>query len=135
MYKNILVPIAADHDPSTASALKVARTLAGEGAKITTLTVIEAIPGYVSAHLPEGQLQKTMRDVEAGLKAEIGDAKDVSVKVVEGHSARSILDYADSAKVDCIVMASHRPDITDYFLGSTASRVVRRAKCAVHVLR
>lgn len=135
MYKNILVPIAADHDPSTAASLEVARALAAPGAKITTLTVVEAMPGYVSAHLPEGQLQKTMRDVEAGVRADVGDAKDVTVKVVEGHSARSILDFADSAKVDCIVMASHRPDITDYFLGSTAARVVRRAKCAVHVLR
>ncbi len=135
MYKNILVPIAADHDPSTEGVLEVARALAADGAKITTLTVIEAMPGYVSAHLPEGQLEKTLRDVEAAMKAEIGAGSDISVKVVEGHSARSILDYADSAKVDCIVMASHRPDITDYFLGSTAARVVRRAKCAVHVLR
>ena len=60
---------------------------------------------------------------------------DVTPVVVDGHSARTILDYAEEHGVDCIVMASHRPDITDYFLGSTAARVVRHAACAVHVLR
>jgi universal stress protein F len=33
------------------------------------------------------------------------------------------------------VIASHRPGIQDYFLGSTASRVVRHANCTVHVMR
>ena len=135
MYKNILVPIAADHDPSTAGVLNVARALASDGAKITALTVVETMPGYVAAHLPEDQMAHTKREIEAGLKEDLAGAQDVTVKVVEGHAARSILDYAESEGVDCIVMASHRPDISDYFLGSTASRGVRRAQCAVHVLR
>ena len=135
MYKNILVPIAADHDPNTAATLNVARALAAEGAKITALTVVEAMPGYILNELPEGQLEKTMREVETGLKSDFAGAGDVTVVVVEGHSSRTILDYAEGKKIDCIVMASHRPDITDYFLGSTAARVVRHAKCAVHVLR
>ncbi len=59
----------------------------------------------------------------------------VDAKIIEGHSARTIIDYADTNKVDCIVIGSHRPDLRDYFLGSTASRVVRHAKCAVHVYR
>ncbi len=40
MYMNILVPVAADHDKHTGKALNVARALAGEGAKITVLTVV-----------------------------------------------------------------------------------------------
>ena len=135
MYKNILVPVAADHDPRTGGALDVARTLAAEGAKITALTVVEALPGYIQSQLPEGQVRQTVLDVEAGLKADLGGVSDVAPVVVEGHSARTILDFAEEQGVDLIVMASHRPDITDYFLGSTASRVVRHAHCAVHVLR
>ena len=135
MYKNILVPIAADHDPHTGEALDVARALSADGAKITALTVVEAMPGYIVSQLPEGQLEKTRQEVETGLKADLGGVSDVTPVVVEGHSARTILDYAEEQGIDCIVMASHRPDITDYFLGSTAARVVRHAKCAVHVLR
>lgn len=135
MYSNILVPVAADHDPNTDAALNVARTLAGQGAKITALTVIEAMPGYVASQLPEGQFEKTVAAVTEGLKQDMAGASDVVIEVIEGHSARSILDYAEKNRIDCIVMASHRPDISDYFLGSTASRVVRHAQCAVHVLR
>lgn len=135
MYSNILVPIAADHDPHTSEALDVARALAAKGAQITALTVVEAMPGYILNQLPEGQMDKTRAEVEAGLKADLGGVANVKPVVIEGHSARGILDYAEEHGVDCIVMASHRPDITDYFLGSTAARVVRHAKCAVHVLR
>jgi nucleotide-binding universal stress UspA family protein len=68
------------------------------------------------------------------LKGEVGSA-DVRTVAVTGHSARSILDYAEAHDVDCIVIASHRPGLQDFFLGSTAARVVRHATCAVHVVR
>jgi nucleotide-binding universal stress UspA family protein len=55
--------------------------------------------------------------------------------MLKGHIGRTIADYAAEAAVDCIVIGSHRPGLTDYFLGSTAARVVRHAPCAVHVLR
>ena len=37
--------------------------------------------------------------------------------------------------VDLIIVASHRPGLQDYFLGSTAAKVVRHAKCSVLVIR
>lgn len=135
MYKNILVPIAADHDPHTGKALNVARALLAEGGRITALTVVEAMPGYIQSQMPEGQAQRMHDEVEAGLKAELGGVADVTPVVIEGHSARSILDFAEEKGIDCIVMASHRPGLADYLLGSTAARVVRHAQCSVHVLR
>lgn len=134
MYKNILVPIATDHDPHTDQALAVARLLAGEGASITALTVVEAIPEYIAVQLPAGQIEKTQNAAVSALKGELKEA-GVKVVAVSGHSGRTILDWAGENDVDCIVMASHRPDLSDYFLGSTAARVVRHAQCAVHVLR
>jgi universal stress protein F len=55
--------------------------------------------------------------------------------LVWGHSGRTILDWAEANAVDCIVIASHRPGLQDYLLGSTAGRVVRHARCSVHVVR
>jgi nucleotide-binding universal stress UspA family protein len=55
--------------------------------------------------------------------------------LVEGHSGRTILDWADKHGVDCIIIASHRPGMQDLLLGSTATTVVRHARCAVHVIR
>ena len=70
-----------------------------------------------------------------GLSEDMAGADDVDIAVVSGHAGRTILDFAGEQGIDCIVMNSHRPDLTDYFLGSTAARVVRHARCAVHVLR
>ncbi len=135
MYNNILVPIATDHDPNTDQAIEIARRLSAEGARITALTVVECIPDYIGTHLPHGHLELARQEMQTDLEASLGQAADVKVVVVSGHSGRTILDWADENDVDCIVMASHRPDLSDYFLGSTASRVVRHAQCAVHVLR
>ena len=69
------------------------------------------------------------------MKAELHDDAHIAMKVVEGHAGRSIVDYAEKNGVDLIVIASHRPGLQDFFLGSTAARVVRHAQCCVHVLR
>ena len=55
--------------------------------------------------------------------------------MIEGHSGRSILDWAEENGPDLIIIASHRPGMQDLLLGSTASQVVRHARCAVHVVR
>jgi len=135
MYKNILVPIALDHGPKSGEALAVARELLAEGGKITALTVMEAIPPYVSQYLPAEQEARAREETHSALLAELGGAGDVKVDVVTGHAGRTILDYAEEHGMDLIVIASHRPGLQDYFLGSTAARVVRHAPCAVHVVR
>ncbi|MCI2399209.1 universal stress protein [Aliiroseovarius subalbicans] len=135
MYKNILVPIALDHERSGKKALSIAQVLADEGAKITALHVMEEIPSYVAQYLPEGQLEANTKELEARLKGELAGNPGVEVQVVEGHAGHTIVDFAAHNDVDCIVVASHRPGLQDYFLGSTAARVVRHAPCAVHVSR
>ena len=135
MYKNILVPVALDHGHGTSTAMKVAQELRDEGGKITLLSVVEAIPGYVASYLPEGQMDKNRAEVETSLKADAGGVKGVNTKVIVGHPGGSIVDYAKDHDVDLIVIASHKPGLQDFFLGSTAARVVRYSQCAVHVLR
>lgn len=135
MYKNILVPVALDHEHGTAEAMKVAQNLRSDGGKITLLSVIEAIPGYVASYLPEGQMEKNRHEVEVTLKADAGGVKGVESKVITGHAGGSIVDYAKDHDIDLIIVASHKPGLQDFFLGSTAARVVRYSQCAVHVLR
>ena len=135
MYKNILVPIAPDHGADSANALEAARLLADSEARITALTVADEIPGYVVQQLPEGLLENTRGEMLAALKADLGGVAGVNADMVTGHAGRTIVDYADAHGADCIVIASHRPGLQDYFLGSTAARVVRHAKCTVVVIR
>ena len=135
MYKNILVPIALEHERDTGAAMNIAHRLLAEGGKITALHVMEALPGYATQYLPEGHLENRHGEMMAALKAELGGVMDVTPVVVTGHAGRSITDYAEDHGIDCIVIASHRPGLQDYLLGSTAARVVRHAACAVHVIR
>lgn len=135
MYKNILVPIALDHEHDSSEALTIAQRLLADGGTVTALHVIEELPAYVAQQLPEGQLESAKAETQRLLERETTGTPNVSTKVVRGHSGRTILDYAKEYGTDCIVIASHRPGLQDYLLGSTAARVVRHAQCAVHVLR
>ena len=135
MYKNILVPIALDHGRDSNEALKIARVLADEGAKITALHVMEEVPSYVAQYLPEGQMESNEKELKNRLTSELAGVAGIEVAVVAGHAGHTIVDYAAHNEIDCIVVASHRPGLQDYFLGSTAARVVRHAPCAVHVSR
>lgn len=136
MYRNILVPIAFDHAERAQAAFDAAEALRTDDGHITLLHVMEEIPAYVDTLLPEGLHEHTAETALTRLR-EIAapDRAHVSVAAVWGHAGRTILEVAAEKGCDCIVVASHRPGLEDYFLGSTAARVVRHANCAVHVLR
>ena len=135
MYTNILVPIALDdEDDRAAKAIATAKGLASDGARITLLHVVDAVPSYAISYIPDDILAATRKGIDAEmtrLAAGIG----AIFEVIDGHSGRSILDYAKEHGNDLIVIASHRPGMQTLLLGSTATHVVRHAECAVHVLR
>jgi nucleotide-binding universal stress UspA family protein len=137
MYKNILVPVAPHHPANTDEAIKLAQALRAEGGQITLLSTLEAIPGYASQYLPSDQLEKNMASIKARLVEDAEGVSDVSVKVmmVGGSAGVAVVEYAEEHGNDLIIIASHKPGLKDYFLGSTAARVVRHATCAVHVVR
>lgn len=135
MYSHILVPIALDHDRDTDRAMAVARALLSDGGKLTALTVLEELPSYASQYLPEDHAEAQKQEVLALMREKLGFPEDVEVATLHGPAGQEILHYAETHGVDLIVVASHRPGLQDYFLGSTAGRVVRHAACAVHVVR
>lgn len=134
MYKKVLVPMALDHGISQHT-LEVARALSADGGEIVALHVYEMPQGSVSAYLDKDMVAKGFRAAASVLREKIEDIEGVTSDIVKGHTARTIIDYANGRDFDCIVIGSHKPGLSDYFLGSTASRVVRHAGCAVHVHR
>lgn len=135
MYRNILVPIAFDHERDTADALKVARTLAEKGTRVTFLHVMEEASPFALSYMPQGYMEELRIAIQAELNEMANSFENGVGVLLEGHSSRTILQWAKENEVDCIVIASHRPGMQDYLLGSTAAHVVRHAHCAVHVLR
>ncbi|MCR9109887.1 universal stress protein [Marivita sp. XM-24bin2] len=135
MYSNILVPIALDNeDDRTPQALNIAKTLAADGATITLLHVVEAVPSYAISYISSDILDATRKGIESEM-ARLAAENGANSVVIEGHAGRSILDYAEEQGNDLIVIASHRPGMQTLLLGSTATHVVRHALCSVHVLR
>ncbi|SHH29672.1 universal stress protein [Marivita hallyeonensis] len=134
MYNKILVPMALDHGISPQS-LQVARVLAGGTGRIVALHVYEMPQGTVSAYVDEDVIKAGFANAKTRMDEKLADVEDVTPVLIQGHSARTIIDYATDNAFDCIVIGSHKPGLSDFFLGSTAARVVRHAPCAVHVVR
>lgn len=135
MYHNILVPISFDSERDMSGSLKLAQLLATPDAKVTLLHVVEHIPGYAISYMPADYLLEARKAIQKELDDLADTLPGAQGVVVEGHSGRGILDWAETNKPDLIIIASHRPGMQDLLLGSTASQVVRHAACAVHVVR
>jgi nucleotide-binding universal stress UspA family protein len=136
MPKTIIVPVALAQIEKAQAMLDVARLLGGADGEIVLVTVIEEVPGYVAAELPAGLLENAADEARGELRTLARNAgMELAVEVRKGNPATAILAVASERNADVIVIASHRPGLQDYFLGSTAARVVRHAKCSVHVIR
>jgi nucleotide-binding universal stress UspA family protein len=134
MYSKILVPMALDHGVAGHS-VEIARKLLDEGGEIIALHVYEAPQGMASAYLDDKAVQSAFEKVKDHLHARAKELGNLKPVVLQGHSARTIVDYAARENVDCIILGSHKPGFSDYLLGSTAARVARHSGCAVHITR
>jgi len=134
MYRKILVAMALDHDISPKT-IEVARALCGEGGKITGLHVYVVPQGSASSYLDENVVRESYERAGSLLKEKLSGVEGVEGVIVKGHSYRAIIEYAHTHDIDCIVLGSHKPGLSDYLIGSTAAKVVRHAPCAVHVYR
>jgi len=136
MFKTILVPIDMAHVAEGKSNIDIAAQHAAAGAKIILLNVVEEIPTWAAAELPANLVPDSLSRAKKELRA-IANAtgQELEVDVRDGRSYKTILDVAKEKQVDLIIIASHRPGLQDYFLGSTAAKVVRHATCSVLVIR
>lgn len=136
MYKNILVPIDIANAARGKAMIAKAKALRDEGSKITLLNVVESFQGFVMAEIPSTVFDDREKEAEAAMRAIAADAGGAfEVAVRTGKPAPEILQAAKDGGVDLIVIASHNPGMQDFFIGSTAARVVRHAHCSVLVDR
>ncbi|MCC6303612.1 MAG: universal stress protein [Rhodobacteraceae bacterium] len=136
MYKSILVGVDIGHMDLARTLVTRARALCEPGGRIFLVYVLEDIPAYIAAEIPRETLDTRRNDAHFDLKTlatEMGGGFETEVR--SGAAAAGILDAAEEHEVELIMLASHRPDLRDYFIGSTASRVVRHAQCSVLIAR
>ena len=136
MYKTILVPIDMANVEKAPSMIDIAKSQINIDGQIILLSVIEPIPSWVTASLPEdimGRSRQTAFETLNSIAKTAGIEATIEVKT--GQPYKSILVAARETDTELIIVASHTPEIQDYLLGSTAAKVVRHAKCSVLVTR
>lgn len=134
MYERIIIALSLEHGIAQ-QALKAAKALANENAEIVAVHVREPLQGSVRFHIADADLEKVKVRTEKELQERVKGHEGVRAVVLEGHAGQALSDYAATIGADCIVVGSHKPGLRDFFLGSTAARIVRHAPCAVHVMR
>ncbi|MDA7945955.1 MAG: universal stress protein [Hyphomicrobiaceae bacterium] len=136
MFKKILIAVDLSAAEKGKLMIDTAGEVGGKSAHLTLINVVEDIPAYVAYELPQGILETTRDNAQNQLDdmANVSGRK-IATEVRSGNPATAILDAAEEIGADLIIIASHRPGLQDYLLGSTAGRVVRHAKCSVLVLR
>jgi nucleotide-binding universal stress UspA family protein len=138
MYNSIVIAAALFNEGATTrAALEKAKTLLNPGGTVTLVHVIEEVPGYVAASIPKEHMGARQREVQDQLDKMTQAAGGMNVKstIRHGQPSASILGAAKENDADLIMIASHKPGLSDYFIGSTAARIVRHAQCSVLVTR
>lgn len=138
MYAHIIVAVDLTHGTAGQSLLDRALKLVEPGGTLRVLHVLDDVPGYIAAELPRdlNDRRKAEARVELALLAErAGPGVQIVTETRQGAPAGQILEAAVEHGADLIMIASHRPGLSDYFIGSTAARVVRHAQCSVLITR
>lgn len=143
MFKNIVCAVDGSEHAERAAAAAAALAAKFDG-KLTLLTVAkelkmtDEVKRYIELeHLsgePQYVLDEYTESVILGAKeaAEAEGLGGVQTEVRSGNPARSIVEFAELKKADCIVLGRRgMGDIEGVFLGSVSFKVNSLAKCTV----
>ncbi len=135
MPKSILIPVAIDHEPLVGGKIATARKILEPGGTITLLTVLEQIPGFAAEFVTVKSENHLTAKILGNLESIAQSADDIECQVTTGKPGVRISEVAGEIGADLIIVGAHHPSAVDYFMGSTASRVARRAPCSVLIQR
>jgi nucleotide-binding universal stress UspA family protein len=144
VLKNVLV--ATDFSEPSAVALAYGRELARTfAAKLCVLHIAESVISTPGLEFYGASITDLHGSIEAAARREMDallteeDRRQLGaegVVRVGANVAPAIVEYAEEAEVDLIVMGTHgRGPLTHLLMGSVAERVVRMAPCPVLTVR
>ncbi len=138
MYDKILVPL----DGSELAEVTLVYTpgLAARLHSSITLVYVTAPDDVTSPYMYECYLKETAKRVKALAEkraAETGNGEiKVDYKVLKGDAAEEIVDYANKAKIDLIVMSTQgHSGVKRWALGNVANKVSRATRKQVFLIR
>lgn len=136
MYKMIIAAIDIAKLDRAEHILCRADALADDDGQIVAIGVIENVPSYLASSMTQDYVDKAIMTGEEKLD-ELCRRTGIRamVEIRTGPPAAAILACASERHADLIVVGSHVPDLSNYFLGANADRIVRHAKCSVLIDR
>ncbi|WP_319412769.1 universal stress protein [uncultured Cohaesibacter sp.] len=109
------------------------------------LDIVVVVPNFrislVGSYFDENFQNQAVQDAKVALKKRVADilgddkVTDLRHIVASGSIYEEILETAEQAGADLIVIGAHKPELSDYLIGPNAARVVRHSKCSVYVVR
>jgi len=141
MFRTIVVPVDGS-EPSNSAVSFALRMAAESGAQVTFAHAVETakIVAMTSASsvAPQYALEAAMdagKEILAEALSQAQQAKVVATtELIEGDCVSSLLELADRAHADLIVVGSHgRSGLSRVLLGSVAEGILRRARVPVLV--
>ncbi len=140
MYKRIILAVdladATEAPKGLAEALELAKAWGGSLRLVNVQPVVPAtFMEYVPADFDAEQTKRATESLgEMAAKIDLpADRKSIAARA--GGIYHELLEEASEWDADLIVVASHRPVMSDYLLGSNAKTIVRHAQCSVLVVR
>lgn len=138
MFQKILVPVDVNAGDNAHKVLTRAQALTAEwGAEMHVVTVVPDMGmGMVGAQFTPAHEADARSAAEAELAALLAKTGlSAQMHVLSGRVYDRVIALAASLGVDLIIIGAHKPEFSDYLLGSNAARVVRHATMSVMVLR
>jgi nucleotide-binding universal stress UspA family protein len=140
MFKSILVPVDIGEPEVAQPGLDKAVELAKASGATLRLTYVRspvpyAMTEFVPAEYYDSDEKSALKRLgEMAAKIDLPQER-ISVSSPFGSVYHEVLREADEAKIDLIVVGSHRPNWSTYLIGSNAATIVRHALCSVLVVR
>ena len=138
MYDKILVPL--DGSKFAEVALYYAEGLAGNLGSKLTLVYVSDPNDYTSPNMYEGYLREAVKRAKANAEQVAarrgGGEIEVDYKILHGYPADEIVDYADKANIDLIVLSPQgKSGEKRWDLGGVANRIMRTTRRQVFLAR
>ncbi len=141
-FKNILFCTDFSESSDRAFELAVDATIRRPGCKLAILHVVPEVDAqFWRAYLYElenvdSEARKAIDEkIATAYLSRVPEGMPVNVEVRGGSEAAEILDFAEKAQSDLIVIGRHgHGGIHKAFFGSVAEKIVRKANCAVLVV-
>ena len=139
-YQHILLSVDLNAEASWSEALPAALNMCKvSGATLHLVNVVPDFEASVAQFFPQkyeqGMLDDARSSLEAFARERVPEDQPVQCIVAQGSVYHEIMQAAEHAGAELIVMASHHPSARDYLLGHNSDRVARHFKGSVLIVR